>query len=85
MVIRASKKCQIVIPADIRRHMGIGPGEYFEITPSDGKIVLTPLGTDPIEAAHGMLAGGPSLTGELLKERTADKEREERKLARWMR
>ncbi len=85
MIIRASKKCQIVIPAEIRRRMGIKPGEYFHVEESDGQIVLQPLGDDPVEACHGMLAGGPSLTKELLKERAADREREERKMARWLR
>jgi len=85
MIVRASKKCQVVIPAELRREMGIEPGQYFRIKSLDGKIVLTPLGSDPIEAAHGMLAGGPSLTAELLKEHAADLEREERKFARWMR
>jgi AbrB family looped-hinge helix DNA binding protein len=85
MVVRASKKCQIVIPAGLRREMGIEPGEYFDIKCSDGRILLTPLGRDPIEELRGILAGGPSLTQELLKERALDLEREERKLARWTR
>ncbi|MGD8239965.1 MAG: AbrB/MazE/SpoVT family DNA-binding domain-containing protein [Armatimonadota bacterium] len=84
MLVRASKKCQIVIPAELRRDMGIQAGDYFDIKASDGRIVLIPLGADPIEAAHGMLADGPSLTQELLRERAADREREERKLARWL-
>ena len=83
MTVRASKKCQIVIPAELRRELGIEPGEYFNVKTSDGKIVLTPLGSDPIEAAHGMLAGGPSLTAELVKDHAAELEREERKFARW--
>ncbi len=85
MIIRASKKCQIVIPAEIRRRMGIEPGEYFDVIASDGKIVLTPLGRDPVEELRGILAGGPSLTQELLKEHALDLEREERKFARWTR
>ena len=85
MIVRASKKCQVVIPAELRREMGIEAGDYFHVTASNGQIVLLPLGADPIKAGAGMFADGPSLTEELLKERALDREREERKAARWLR
>jgi hypothetical protein len=40
-------------------------------------LVLVPLPSDLIGALHGMLKEGPSLTEELLAERTREREREE--------
>ena len=85
MIVRASTKGQIVIPVELRRRLGIKPGDYFDVQVSDGKVVLVHLGEDPIEALRGMFAGGPSLTEELLRERALDREREERKAERWLR
>ena len=84
MIVRASKKCQIVIPVEIRRRMGIEPGEYFRLEESDGHIVLRPLGQDPVQACLGMFADGGSLTQEWLKEKAAERALEERKAARWL-
>ncbi|MFQ6131362.1 MAG: AbrB/MazE/SpoVT family DNA-binding domain-containing protein [Armatimonadota bacterium] len=84
MIVRASTKGQIVIPAEIRRRLNIRPGDCLEVQESDGKLVLRPLGSDPVEAGFGMFAEGPSLTEMLLRERALDKEREERKARRLM-
>jgi len=71
-VVRASTKVQIVIPADIRRRLGVQRGTYFHIEESEGVITLQPLGDDPIEAGYGMLADGGPLTPWLLKEHRAE-------------
>lgn len=57
----------------------------------DGRVVVDreailkrfPEGYDPIEAARGMFAGGPSMTEALLEDRRQDREREERKFRRF--
>ncbi len=40
-------------------------------------VALVPLPDDPVEALHGMLEAGPSLTADLLAERTRERVREE--------
>lgn len=80
MRAKVSAKGWVVIPAPLRRKYGIEPGMMVEIEDADGKIVIFPGSRDPIKEARGMLAGGPSLTEELLAERAKDLAREEAKI-----
>jgi AbrB family looped-hinge helix DNA binding protein len=83
-VVRASTKGQVVIPAELRKELGIRPGTRLGVRAVAGTIVLTPLGDDPIAAGLGMLKGEDSLTQALLEERAAELEREEREVEQWM-
>lgn len=78
-------KGQVVIPKEIRRALGIKPGTKLHVRVKDRKIVLFPLPDDPIRALRGVVKGGPSLTKTLLEDRREDLEREEKKLARFLR
>lgn len=80
MQAKVSAKGWVVIPARLRRKYGIEPGTIVEIEDADGKIVVFPRVKDPIKDARGMLAGGPSLTQDLLVERAKDVAREEAKI-----
>jgi len=82
MQAKVSTKGWVVIPAPLRKKYGLEPGSTVEIFEAEGKIILFPGMKDPVEEAHGMLAGGPSLTQELLDERAEELEREEAKLRR---
>ena len=86
-IVRVSSKGQLVIPAQLRKQLDIGPGTYIRIEEQDGYLQLTPLGDDIIEATYGMFrdSASGSATRELLKERAADLAREEAKIARWSR
>jgi AbrB family looped-hinge helix DNA binding protein len=85
-IVKTLAKGQIVIPADIRKKIGIKPGSKVLLTLVDErKVAIEPIPDDPIEAACGMLQGKPSLTRALLKERREDHAREEKKLARFIR
>lgn len=85
-VVKMSAKGQVVIPVDLREKIGLKPGGRVLVTQAGGrKVLIEPVPDDPIEAACGMLQGGPSLTGALLKERRKDRAREEKKLARFLR
>lgn len=84
-IVRTSAKGQVVIPKGIRRALGIKPGTRFQVLAEDEKVVLFPVPEDPIEAACGMLQGGPSLTKALLQDRKEDLAREEKKFARFVR
>ena len=85
-IVKTLAKGQIVIPAEIRKKIGLKPGKKVLLTLLDKrKIVIEPVPDDPIEAACGMLHGGPSLTRALLTERREDHAREEKKFARFIR
>lgn len=77
---KVSSKGWVVIPAPLRKKYGLEPGSTVEIFDAGGRIILFPGLKDPVEEAHGMLAGGPSLAQELLNERAKELEGEEAKL-----
>jgi AbrB family looped-hinge helix DNA binding protein len=86
MVVKMSAKGQVVIPSKIRKEAGLKPGRevvvFIDLT---GRVGIQPVPHDPIEAACGMLAGGPSLIQALLREKKEEREREEKKFARFFR
>jgi AbrB family looped-hinge helix DNA binding protein len=73
-----SSKGQLVIPAELREQLGIGPGTRIAIIRDGNRIVLEPINEEYIRSLKGCLAGGPSLTDALLKER-----REEERRRKW--
>ena len=85
-VVKTSAKGQVVIPAELRAWIGLRPGGKVLVALAGGrKVAIEPVPDDPIEAACGMLQGGPSLTRALLEDRKEDLEREEKKFARLLR
>ena len=78
-IVKTSSKGQIVIPAEIREKIGLKPGGKVLVTLSAGKVTIEPLPEDPVDAAWGMLAGGPSLTAALRAEKRGERAREEEK------
>lgn len=85
-IVKTLAKGQIVIPADIRKKIGLKPGSKVLVTVTDSqKIILEPVPEDPIKSLRGILKGGPSLTRALLQERRKDRQREEKKFARFLR
>lgn len=75
MIIKTTTKGQLVIPARIRKDLGIRPGQKMSVEREGGSIVLKPLPDDPVDALKGMLAGEP-LTEKLEKERRAERAKE---------
>jgi len=76
-IVRASTKGQIVIPAVLRKEMGISAGTYIRIERADGGLALMPLGPNLVEAMNGILADAGPVTDALMAERRAGCEREE--------
>jgi AbrB family looped-hinge helix DNA binding protein len=74
--LTVSQKGWVVIPAKLRKKYGLKPGSSIQIVDYGGMLGLVPLLDDPIEQAHGMLAGGTSLTQALLAERAEERKRE---------
>lgn len=73
-------KGQLVIPARIRRKLGIKPGTKVCFVERGSDILFQPVTKEYIRSISGMLKSATSVTEELLDERKRDREREEGKL-----
>ena len=72
-----STKGWVVIPKDLRDKYGLKKGTRVQVVEYAHVLALVPLPDDPVEALHGMLEGGPSLTADLLAERARERAQEE--------
>jgi len=73
---KVSAKGWVVIPKPLREKYSLGKGTRVRIVDQGDGVALLPLPPDPVTALHGMLAGEPSLTEELLAERAEEREAE---------
>lgn len=77
-IVKISAKCQIVIPAKLRRELGIEPGSKVLIEKFDDRhALISAMPDDPIRSLRGIIQGGKSMAQELSKERREDNIREE--------
>ena len=74
---KVSTKGWVVIPKDLRKKYGLEKGTHVQVVDYGDVLALIPLPEDPVEALHGMLEEGPSLTEDLMKERARERAREE--------
>jgi AbrB family looped-hinge helix DNA binding protein len=77
-IVKTSSKGQIVIPAEIRKKLGIEPGQKINLSLENDKAVLTPLPKDPIKTLRGILKGIPSMTRALLDDRKKEIDHDEK-------
>ena len=80
MILTISNKGWVVIPAALRKKYNLTPGTEVVIVDYGGVLAIVPAMKDPVKQGYGMLKGGPSLTQALLKERAAERKREEAKI-----
>jgi len=85
-IIKTSNTGQLVIPREIRKALGIKPGQrvLLQVAGND-RAELIPVPDNPVEAFCGVFGNGSSLVGTLLEERRKEKEREEQMAARLIR
>ena len=76
--VTVSAKGWVVIPKSIREKHGLKKGSRVQVVDYGGIVAIVPLPEDPVEALHGMLQGGPSLTEDLMAERERERAEEER-------
>lgn len=82
---KVSAKGWVVIPKELRKKYGLKPGSLVNFVDWGENIAVMPIPENPVAALRGMLtASGTSGTEELLRERALDREREEAKIAYWM-
>jgi AbrB family looped-hinge helix DNA binding protein len=72
-------KGQLVVPAKLRRKLGIKPGTKVCFVERGNEILFQPVTKEYIRSMCGMLKSETSATEELLEERARDKKREETK------
>ena len=75
-------KGQLVIPAKIRRKLGIKPGTKICFVEREHEVLFQPLTKEHIRNLAGMLKSTASATAALLAERRLDKKREDKKGAK---
>jgi AbrB family looped-hinge helix DNA binding protein len=63
MLARLSSKGQLVIPSSVRKALGLRPGTQFHLRLEEGKIILEPIKTSPIETLYGKYSDVDFLTG----------------------
>jgi len=80
--VTVGPKGQVVIPASMRRQIGLEPGQRVDVRVKDGLLVLRPIPRDLLEKLHGCLAEGSSLTEALVREHAEELRREEERLHR---
>ncbi len=74
-------KGQVVIPAQIRRRLGLKKGTKIFVEERNGEIVLRPINREYFQKMSGILKGG-GLTKALERSRREDLKREEEKIGR---
>ena len=75
-ITQISQKGQILVPKHLRRKLGLKPGGKVHLAEEDGRLVLTPVPPDPIQAATGFLKGNFSLNNDLHREHRNEARRE---------
>jgi bifunctional DNA-binding transcriptional regulator/antitoxin component of YhaV-PrlF toxin-antitoxin module len=71
-VVKATVKGQILIPVSLRRKYRIERGTPLRVYGGKNRIILEPLGRDPVEEGRGML----KTKGRVLKSLIEDRKRE---------
>ena len=80
MSLTISNKGWVVIPAELRKKYNLLPGTEVVIVDYGGVLSIIPALNNPIKQGRGSLKGLPSLTRDLLKERTKDRSREKNRI-----
>lgn len=71
-----SSKGWLVIPAELRKKYDLRPGARVMLVDYGGVLALVPMRKNAVNAARGMLKGGPSLLKALHQEKRRERERE---------
>ena len=84
-VVRTSAKGQVVIPANLRKRVGLRPGDKVSVQEQDGVIIIMPVAADLPGSLRGILKGHRSLIRALTESRERERNREEKEASRHLR
>jgi AbrB family looped-hinge helix DNA binding protein len=70
MTLLISQKGWVVIPAELRKKYHLTPGTEVVMVDYGGVLSIIPAKAEPIKQGRGLLKNLPSLTEDLIKERT---------------
>lgn len=76
--VKTSAEGQLVIPAKVRKKLGIKPGQKVNLALLGDKAVITPLPSDPIRALRGIAKAKPSMAKALVRERKQQLKRDKK-------
>jgi AbrB family looped-hinge helix DNA binding protein len=76
-LVRVDPRGRVTIPVEIRRAIGLEPGQRVEVCLQGKNIVLKPIPRDLIAALSGCIKDGPSLTAALVREHAAELKRDD--------
>ena len=85
MKTTVSTKGQVIIPAEIRYQLHLGPGSELEVTQSGNHIVMVPVVKDPVLASRGIIKGGKSALEIKMEVREEEERYMEKKIRRLFR
>ena len=77
-----TSKGQVVIPARLRRRLGIRKGTKVHFIEDGDRLILQPVTVEFIRSLQGSLKGHPSVLDKLLAERRRERDREELRFRR---
>ncbi len=81
-VAHLTQRGHILVPEHLRRKLGLKPGGKVHLAEEEGRLILTPVPPDPIQAATGFLKGKFSLTKDLRREHQEEVRRERKARSR---
>ena len=82
MMIRMSSKGQIVIPAALRKKLGLTPQTPIRIDEKDGVMTLQPVTREQIDRVKGILKGS-GVYQAMLDDREWERKNDERRTQKW--
>ena len=56
-IVRVNEQCQIVLPLDVMKKMGIDKGEEFKIIKRDNHFIMMPITIDPLKEMQKICSG----------------------------
>ena len=75
--VMVGRRGQVTIPAEVRRAIGLEPGQRVEVSLQGKTIVLRPIPQNLLDALRGYMKDGPSLTTALAREHAAELKRDD--------
>ena len=79
--VTVGTKGQVVIPIDIRRAIGLEPGQKVDLALEEDRVVMRAIPRDLIAALTGSLRGGRSMLEDLKREHAEEVQRDEERCA----